>query len=160
MKKFKSFYIPNIIRNYSTTKRIVATQQIHQSKFTKQLEYYMEDGKLQHIKVPVVEEKNIVTLKNESLSKLINKILIHFVPKGYPDSVTHNYLSYCKWSAMMYVFGSMCGVLSTQSLLYAVGVGSASIPLAAALNWVIKDGLGQLGGVVFASQVKLNIILN
>jgi len=40
-----------------------------------------------------------------------------------------------------------------QSLLYAVGLGAGSIPLAAALNWVIKDGLGQLGGVVYASMM-------
>jgi hypothetical protein len=38
-----------------------------------------------------------------------------------------------------------------QSLLCAVGVGaSAALPMAATLNWVIKDGLGQLGGVIFA----------
>jgi len=31
-----------------------------------------------------------------------------------------------------------------QSLLYAVGLGAGSIPMAAALNWVLKDGLGQV----------------
>lgn len=31
---------------------------------------------------------------------------------------------------------------------------SSTAPLAAALNWIIKDGLGQLGGVVFASVVN------
>lgn len=45
-------------------------------------------------------------------------------------------------------------VLSTQALLVAVGVGTQSAaPMAAALNWVMKDGVGQLGGVVFASQL-------
>jgi len=44
-------------------------------------------------------------------------------------------------------------VLSTQALLLAVGVGSAcAAPFAAALNWVMKDGIGQLGGVIFASR--------
>jgi hypothetical protein len=42
-------------------------------------------------------------------------------------------------------------VISTQALLFAVGVGAGSIPLAAALNWIIKDGLGQLGGVLYAT---------
>lgn len=45
-------------------------------------------------------------------------------------------------------------VLSTQSLLYAIGLGAGAIPTAAALNWVLKDGLGQLGGVLFASLVN------
>jgi len=30
---------------------------------------------------------------------------------------------------------------------------SQAVPMAAALNWVIKDGLGQFGGVIFASYV-------
>ena len=45
-------------------------------------------------------------------------------------------------------------VLSTQALLIAVGVGTESAaPMAAALNWFMKDGLGQLGGVIFASRL-------
>jgi hypothetical protein len=32
--------------------------------------------------------------------------------------------------------------------------GSEALPMAATLNWVVKDGLGQLGGVVFASVVS------
>jgi hypothetical protein len=46
------------------------------------------------------------------------------------------------------------GVLSTQSLLFAIGLGAGAIPMAAALNWVLKDGIGQLGGVVFAASVN------
>ena len=37
-----------------------------------------------------------------------------------------------------------------QALLMAIGVGAGSVPLAATLNWIIKDGLGQLGGVLYA----------
>ena len=40
-----------------------------------------------------------------------------------------------------------------QALLYAIGLGAGAIPMAAALNWVIKDGLGQLGGVLYAAVV-------
>ena len=35
-------------------------------------------------------------------------------------------------------------------------VGSGSLPLAATLNWIIKDGLGQFGGILFASLVNNN----
>lgn len=51
--------------------------------------------------------------------------------------------------------GSANGVLSTQALLYAMGLGAGAIPLAAALNWIIKDGVGQIGGIVFARYVGL-----
>lgn len=47
--------------------------------------------------------------------------------------------------------GTIQGVLSTQALLFAIGLGSGSVPLAAAVNWVLKDGLGQFGGVLYAS---------
>jgi hypothetical protein len=45
-------------------------------------------------------------------------------------------------------------VLSTQCLLVAIGLSaSTAVPVAATVNWVMKDGLGQLGGVLFASWV-------
>ena len=34
-------------------------------------------------------------------------------------------------------------------MLFAVGLGAGAIPLAAAINWILKDGLGQLGGVLY-----------
>lgn len=40
-----------------------------------------------------------------------------------------------------------------QSLLTAVGVGaSRSLPAAAAVNWVLKDGLGRLGRLTTATS--------
>jgi hypothetical protein len=45
-------------------------------------------------------------------------------------------------------------VLATQSMLYAIGLGAGAIPLAAAVNWVLKDGVGQLGGIVTASMLS------
>ena len=51
-----------------------------------------------------------------------------------------------RWRAAQRVFSSAIGVMSTQALLRAVGVGArASLPAAAATNWVLKDGLGRLG---------------
>lgn len=40
-------------------------------------------------------------------------------------------------------------VLASTFLLYAVGLGEGAIPTAGALNWVLKDGLGQLGTLLF-----------
>ncbi|KAF8925805.1 hypothetical protein BGZ47_003024 [Haplosporangium gracile] len=77
-----------------------------------------------------------------------------FLPKGFPESVTPNYWPFAKWQFVHNVAGSVTAVISTQSLLFAMGLGAGSIPMAAALNWIIKDGLGQLGGVVYASFVS------
>lgn len=79
----------------------------------------------------------------------------HFLPAQYPHSVAPGYASYAAYSFGASVAGSAAMVLSTQTLLLAVGVvgsgpGQASV-LAGALNWVLKDGVGQLGGVLYAS---------
>ncbi|GJT06843.1 retrovirus-related pol polyprotein from transposon TNT 1-94 [Tanacetum coccineum] len=41
-------------------------------------------------------------------------------------------------------FVGVLDCLSKQSLLYAVGLGKGAIPTAAAVNWVLKDGIGYL----------------
>eukprot|EP00977_Amphora_coffeiformis_P006384 scaffold1361_cov165-Amphora_coffeaeformis.AAC.6 len=81
--------------------------------------------------------------------------LKHFLPAQYPHSVSVGYSSYAAYSFGASIAGSAAMVLSTQTLLLAVGVvgsgsGHASV-LAGALNWVLKDGVGQLGGVLYAS---------
>ncbi|CAG8538924.1 8063_t:CDS:2 [Diversispora eburnea] len=76
------------------------------------------------------------------------------MPKGYPESVTKDYWEFTKWQLIQNISGSLTGVLSTQSLLFAMGLGNKSIPMAAALNWIIKDGLGQFGGVIYAAFIN------
>lgn len=34
-------------------------------------------------------------------------------------------------------------------------MGAGAVPMAAALNWVLKDGLGQLGGMAFTAYCFL-----
>ena len=43
--------------------------------------------------------------------------------------------------------------LLLQAMLWAIGVGAKrTLPAAAALNWVIKDGLGRLGKLIYAAS--------
>ncbi|EGD73559.1 hypothetical protein PTSG_05267 [Salpingoeca rosetta] len=74
-----------------------------------------------------------------------------FLPRDYRASVSPKFLDYCKWQFVHMTTMTASGVLSMQSLLYAVGVGAGSVPLAAAINWILKDGLGQLGGMLYGS---------
>ncbi|RYH16588.1 RUS1 family protein [archaeon] len=75
-------------------------------------------------------------------------------PKNYPESVEAGYSSYVTFQVASAVLSSAGGVLSMQSLLTAIGIGAGTLPIAATLNWVLKDGLGQLGGILFASAVN------
>lgn len=71
--------------------------------------------------------------------------LMHLLPQGYPHSVASGYDKYIRWQALSMMLSSAGGVLSTQALLVSLGLGSAAAPMAGTLNWVIKDGLGQIG---------------
>nr|XP_043628773.1 protein root UVB sensitive 1, chloroplastic [Erigeron canadensis] len=69
------------------------------------------------------------------------------LPEGYPDSVTSDYMEYSLWRGVQGIAAQVSSVLATQSLLYAVGLGKGAIPTAAAVNWVLKDGIGYLSKI-------------
>ncbi|KAI8922937.1 vitamin B6 photo-protection and homoeostasis-domain-containing protein, partial [Entophlyctis helioformis] len=74
-----------------------------------------------------------------------------FFPRDMAASVTRDYLPYTLWHLVNSVTGTIAGTLSTQALLQALGLGAGvAIGLAATTNWIIKDGFGLLGGVLFA----------
>ena len=98
---------------------------------------------------------------------LYRTILIHFVPVRYPSSVQQpGYTIYATYSFIAAIAGSASMVISTQILLSTMfmvtatttttataGAATATAATAGALNWVMKDGIGQLGGIIVASQM-------
>lgn len=89
------------------------------------------------------------------LQELITFIRSCVVPEGYPDSVTPSYAPYMQWRALKYFFGGAMGVFTTHSLLHSVGVsGKGATSSAVAINWVLKDGAGRIGKMLFARQGK------
>ncbi|KAI4332305.1 hypothetical protein L6164_017227 [Bauhinia variegata] len=71
-----------------------------------------------------------------------------------PQQVTQNYMGYVKWKFLHRVFSSALQVLSTQAMFRAIGVGySYSLPSAAALNWVLKDGIGRLSRCIYTASL-------
>ncbi|KAG5177456.1 vitamin B6 photo-protection and homoeostasis-domain-containing protein [Tribonema minus] len=90
----------------------------------------------------------------------VRGLVATILPAGYPDSVRPGYARYVRWQLSSMVCTSAAGVLSTQALLHAVGLGAGAVPLAAALNWVVKDGLGQLGGIAFSALVNTRFDAN
>jgi hypothetical protein len=86
-----------------------------------------------------------------------------FLPTGYPASVRQDYIHFQKWevakgivSSAGFVYARLsalistptlcsltfiaCVRISTNALLSAVGLGAGSMPAAAAISWVLKDG--------------------
>ncbi|KAH7958892.1 hypothetical protein HPB49_006134 [Dermacentor silvarum] len=74
-----------------------------------------------------------------------------FLPVGYPDSVSSDYARYQIWDSIQAFASSITGTLATQSVLAGVGVGDqgASV-LAATTTWILRDGTGMTGRILFA----------
>lgn len=78
------------------------------------------------------------------------------LPAGYPASVHPYYTHFTLWNFLQLSLGSAAGVLATQSVLYGLGLTSTtggSLALSATLNWIIKDGLGQIGGIALMAYL-------
>ncbi|KAH6772630.1 root UVB sensitive protein of unknown function [Perilla frutescens var. hirtella] len=87
--------------------------------------------------------------------ELIMFIRSYVVPEGFPDSVTPSYVPYMSWRALKHFFGGAMGVFTTQTLLSSLGVSrNRAAPGAVAINWILKDGAGRVGKMLFARQGK------
>eukprot|EP01032_Pedospumella_encystans_P017642 gene17642-20096_t len=123
----------------------VETFQLHES----------DPSQKAHVPVQKIEHETSLKLK---FRQSVNDMVVYLLPQGYPNSVRKGYSTFITGQIVSNTLSTAAGVLSMQSLLYAMGLGMGfglgTAPLAATLNWVIKDGLGQLGGVIFASFVS------
>lgn len=74
-----------------------------------------------------------------------------FLPQGYPDSVSDDYLAYQIWDTVQAFASSITGTLAAHAVLKGVGVGDKEATvLAATVTWLLKDGAGMVGRIVFA----------
>lgn len=81
-----------------------------------------------------------------------------FLPDGYPHTVSKDYLEYQVWDTVQAFASSVTGSLATAAVLEGVGVGdAAATPLAATLTWILKDGAGMVGRILFAALVGTSL---
>ncbi|KAM7386971.1 hypothetical protein PAMA_009553 [Pampus argenteus] len=74
-----------------------------------------------------------------------------FLPQGYPESVSEDYLQYQFWDTVQAFSSSLSGTLATQASLKGVGVGNQEATVAAAtVTWLLRDGTGMMGRILFA----------
>ncbi|KAJ3678109.1 hypothetical protein LUZ60_001912 [Juncus effusus] len=86
--------------------------------------------------------------------EIMSFVRSYVVPEGFPDSVTPSYVPYMTWRALKHFFGGAMGVLTTQALLRSIGVCQKAAPGAVAINWILKDGAGRVGKMIFSRQGK------
>lgn len=74
-----------------------------------------------------------------------------FLPDGYPDCVTEDYLGFQFWDSIQALSSYIRGMLSGQAIMKGVGVGEKSAtPLGAVFHFFVRDLTGLFGGILFA----------
>lgn len=89
-------------------------------------------------------------LSSHTASRVKRAVQLSFLPEGVNDS----YYSFMKWRILQRFINSNLHVLGTQSLIMGLGIKSSrSLGVSAAMTWVLKDALGKLTRLVWASRM-------
>lgn len=116
--------------------------------------YYADSGGSKRRKGGSIRAVSLQTPKPPA-EELLSFIRSYVVPEGFPDTVTPSYVPYMTWRALKHFFGGAMGVFTTQALLSSVGFSKhRAVPGAVAINWILKDGSGRVGKMLFARQGK------
>ena len=74
-----------------------------------------------------------------------------FLPEGYPESVSSDYIVYQFWDTIQAFCSSITNILATQGVLKGSGIGDIkATAMAATITWLLKSGSGMLGSILFA----------
>jgi len=83
-----------------------------------------------------------------SFTKIMNDA---FLPRGYPASVSKDYMAYQVWEAIECFCSTLTNMLATRAVLQGVGVGDETATASSAvITWLLRDGFGMAGRIVFA----------
>eukprot|EP01134_Creolimax_fragrantissima_P000934 CFRG0934T1 len=90
-------------------------------------------------------------VQKEQASTLLDMLKSAFLPIGYPDSVSEDYLKYQLWDTAQAFCSSINNILSHHALLQGYGVGDSTATASAAMiTWMMRDGLAMSGRILFA----------
>lgn len=94
----------------------------------------------------------------ESAKSYWQQLLDVFLPAGYPQSVTEDYLEYQIYDSLQAFSSSIAGLLSSRAVLEGVGVGDASAsPTAALLLSVLQESMGRIATILFAHKLGTSL---
>ncbi|KAI1836838.1 hypothetical protein DTO006G1_5776 [Penicillium roqueforti] len=89
-----------------------------------------------------------------SAKPLFSSLSDVFLPSGYPQSVSDDYLPYQIFDSLQAFCSSIAGLLSSRAVLQGVGVGNANAsPTSALLLHILQDISGRIATICFAHRV-------
>ncbi len=97
---------------------------------------------------------------SNTVTKLKKKMVKTISNAFLPEGVTESYYKYIKWRIIQRFINANVHVFGTQSLLMGLGkqnrkvsAGASALGLSAVFNWVLKDALGKIVRMVWASRM-------
>ncbi|KAI0955649.1 hypothetical protein AcV7_006259 [Taiwanofungus camphoratus] len=99
---------------------------------------------------PSQQQDQAVLSRGSLTGKFSSWLRQMFLPTNYPQSVHRSYLSFHVLQFFETTLGTVVSVLCNQALLESVGVSAeGSIFGAVAVQWIIKDGAGEVAKLFF-----------
>lgn len=88
--------------------------------------------------------------ETKTLLSSIHRFLYNcFLPSG---KLSRDYYNYTLWRLLQRFISATSSVFGTQALLFALGFRKSHIGVAAATTWVLKDALGKISRIMWASE--------
>ena len=99
--------------------------------------------------------------KRSTTAAILAELRSIFLPVGYPESVRPEYLQFQIYDTLQAACSYLRSILTTSAILRGAGVGEDSAsPMAAAVAWVLRDGVGMFGSLLFSYAVGANFDAN
>ena len=115
-----------------------------------------------HKEIHNYQKINYLSIKDNK--EMLKKSMIRvFLPRDYPNSVKEGYYHFSKYAFYCGTLFHIMNFLSTQALITSLGLlvsKPMAFSLSAGMNWVLKDGIGQMGSIFFAAKYSNSIERN
>ncbi|EMD60120.1 hypothetical protein COCSADRAFT_151456 [Bipolaris sorokiniana ND90Pr] len=94
-----------------------------------------------------------VIVPKQAHKSVLQYIIDVFLPSGFPQSVTEDYIEYQVFDSLQAFSSSIAGMLASRAVLQGVGVGdSNATPTAALLLSVLQESVGRMATIAFADR--------
>lgn len=84
-------------------------------------------------------------------NRLIAWLMRVYLPQGFPHTTTPDYISFTKYRTLQNLASAIMSVISTEALLFGLGLGKKVAAGAAATSWVLKDGASYIAKIWYGS---------
>ena len=94
--------------------------------------------------------------------KILTSVLKNsFLPTGFPQSVPEEYPTFQFYNICQDACSLLRGIMSTTAILEGMGVGRSDVTaLQATVQWIMRDGAGMLGSLLFTTFSSANFGTN